>query len=278
MTASRWPMRWQRSSAWSCIAGRPLELEEGDVRRARQRDALGGDARRADDQLRAVGLLEGARRPPRAPAIVVARRAGAARRGSARAPPPGPRRGGRRRRAARREARKSSIQASAACELAARGQPLQRAELREALGAQRRRDLARRARAGRAAARAARRSRPARRAGTRARCRARPGTTTWRLAGSCGSTSDFRRRTKQRAAQVPVQALLASSARGTGARSARRSRSPRAGRCTRSWAISSSAWFSTGVPVSASRSAVRGPRARPAGAPPACAWPAGSCT
>ena len=40
MTASCWPMRWQRSSAWSWIAGRPLELEEADVRGAGQRDPL----------------------------------------------------------------------------------------------------------------------------------------------------------------------------------------------------------------------------------------------
>ena len=41
---------------------RPLELEEGDVRRARERDALPGDARRADEQLRPAVLLEGLHR------------------------------------------------------------------------------------------------------------------------------------------------------------------------------------------------------------------------
>ena len=35
---------------------RPLEVEEGDVRRAGQRDPLAGDARRADQQLRPAGL------------------------------------------------------------------------------------------------------------------------------------------------------------------------------------------------------------------------------
>ena len=46
---------------------RPLQLEERDVGGARQRDALRGDAGGADDQLRAVGLLERADRRPRAP-------------------------------------------------------------------------------------------------------------------------------------------------------------------------------------------------------------------
>ena len=101
VTASCWPMRWQRSSAWSCMRRRPLELEERDVRGARERDALGGDAGRADDQLRPVRVLE--RADGRLARLDRCRgRAGAARRGSARAPPPAPRRGGRRRRAARR--------------------------------------------------------------------------------------------------------------------------------------------------------------------------------
>src|SRR5919198_109815 len=38
---------------------RPLELEEGDVRRARERDALSGHAGGADDELGALGILEG---------------------------------------------------------------------------------------------------------------------------------------------------------------------------------------------------------------------------
>src|SRR5215207_6963760 len=41
----------------------PLELQERDVGRARERDPLRGDARRADDQLRRVAvLLEAAHR------------------------------------------------------------------------------------------------------------------------------------------------------------------------------------------------------------------------
>ena len=62
---------------------------------------------------------------------------------------------------------------------------------------------------------------------------------------------------------------------GSGGRSARPSRTPRRRPRIRSWAISSSGWFITGVPVSASCSA---PRAapRPAAARPACAWRAGS--
>ena len=44
------------------LGGRPVELEEGDVRGPRQRDAMARDLDRADDQLvlGAVGRLEGA--------------------------------------------------------------------------------------------------------------------------------------------------------------------------------------------------------------------------
>ena len=60
---------------------RPVELEEGDVRGARQRDALAGDARRADDQLRAAAALERGDRAPRARCERVGAERGAARRG-----------------------------------------------------------------------------------------------------------------------------------------------------------------------------------------------------
>ena len=59
MTASRWPMRWQAVLGLVVHRRAPLEVQEGDVGRAGERDALAGDARRADDQLRAVGVLEG---------------------------------------------------------------------------------------------------------------------------------------------------------------------------------------------------------------------------
>ena len=83
-------------------------------------------------------------------------------------------------------------------ELAARGEPLQRAELREPLGAQRGGDLRVRARE-----RSSGCSRSQATTSSSASLYSRAlssatGTTTWRLAGSCGSTSLFSRRTKQR--------------------------------------------------------------------------------
>ena len=102
MTASRWPMRWQRSSAWSCIAGVHSSSRNATFDARVSVMPWPADARRADDQLRAVRvLLERAHRRL-ARGCRVARRGGAARPGSARAPPPAPRGGARRRRAAPR--------------------------------------------------------------------------------------------------------------------------------------------------------------------------------
>ena len=140
VTASCWPIRWQRSSAWSCIAGRPLEVEERDVRRARERDPLAGDARRAHEQLRLAGL-EAPGPPPRARRSSRGR-AGAARPGSARRAGSCTSRCPANTTSGSSEARKSSIQASAAAPLPRDGEPAQRVELGEPLRAQRRGDLA----------------------------------------------------------------------------------------------------------------------------------------
>ena len=96
-------------------------------------------------------------------------------------------------------------------ELAARGEPAQRVELREPLGAQRRGDLRSSSRRSSGCSRSqAMTSRSASRY-SRSLSSA-TGTTTWRFSGSCGSTSALARRTKQRAAQVPVDALLGAGA------------------------------------------------------------------
>ena len=254
--------------------GRPLEVEERDVGRARQRDALAADAGGGDEQLRAVGLLE---RVHRRLALVdrVARRPGAARPGSARATSSCTSRLPQNTTSGSSEARKSSIQASAAPELAARGEPLEHVQLREPLGAQRRGDLAPPARRGRAAARAATRSRPSRPAGTRARCRApparRPGA--WRGAAAARRPSaaarssagagasgcapprptPWKRRAKRaplpKSSSRPMHAQLGDQLLGVVHH--RRARSAPA----------------------AARPA---PATRPACAPPACAWRAGS--
>ncbi len=118
---------------------------------------------------------------------------------------PGPRGDRRTRRAARRRPGSRRSRRAPGPSLPRAAKPLQRVELRQPLGAQRGGHPALEAPgAGRAAARAARRSRPARRAGTRARCRARPARQPGACAVAAGSTSAFTRRTKQGAAQVPV--------------------------------------------------------------------------
>ena len=276
MTASRWPMRWQRSSAWSCIAGvhsssrnatfearvsvmpwpatrvaQTISCGPSGSWKARTAASRAGE-RVAAEEVQRVGealehrLLdldvagEDDERLARGEEVVDPRQRGV--------------------------------------QLAARGEPLQRAELGQALGAQRRGDL--RVELGQVERlrRAATRSRRPRRAGTRARCRARPARRpgAWPAAGAGPRSSAAAR--SSGGAGASAGAPRSCGAVGTGARSARRSRSPRAGRCTRSWAISSSAWLSTGVPVSARRRPSGGDGARPAGARPACAWPAGSCT
>ena len=209
MTASRWPMRWQRSSAWSCIAGRPLELEEGDVRGARERDALRG--RRGSRRRSAAGpsgSWKARDRPPRARRCVS--RAEQVQRvaGSARAPPPGPRRGGRTRRAARR--RRGSRGSRPA-----RRASLPRAARRWSVPSCARRSARSVAAIFASSSREVERllAQPgdhvaARRAGTRARCRARPGRRPGAWPGSCGSTSRLQAAHEAAAAQVPVQALL----------------------------------------------------------------------
>ena len=175
---------------------RPLELEEGDVRGTGQRDPLAGDAGGARRSA-AVRRDAGTRRSRLARHATSRRRPGAVRRGSAPAPPGAPRRGGRTRPAARRT--------------------------RGSRGSTRARRRASRGRPGAAACRAAPGARPAasprswRSSSVRSSGCARShsitsrsasrysasfvsatGTTTWRLPGSCGSTSAFKRRTKQR--------------------------------------------------------------------------------
>ena len=112
MTASRWPMRWRAVLGLVVHRRAPLEVEEGDVGGAGQRDALAGDAGRADDQLRAVGLLEGLDGARRAPSPCRRRRR-AARPGSAGRPSPGSRGGEAKTTSGSSDCRKSSIQASA---------------------------------------------------------------------------------------------------------------------------------------------------------------------
>ena len=83
------------------------------------------------------------------------------------------------------------------------------------------------------------------------------GSTTCVLAGSCGSTSDFSRRTKHERRRCQ---WMRSSAPAPWKRRAKRAPEPNSCRRPRirSCAISSSGWFITGVPVSASRSAPSG--------------------
>ena len=138
VTASRWPIRWRAVLGLVVHRGRPLELEERDVRRARERDALRGDARRADDELRAVGPLERADRLVALAEGVGAeqvRRVGEALEHRALDVDVA---GEDDERLAGLEEVGDPLQRGA--ELAARRQPLERRELREALGAQRRRD------------------------------------------------------------------------------------------------------------------------------------------
>ena len=151
------------------------------------------------------------------------------------------------------DARKSAIHASAARELAARRQALQRAELREALGAQRRGDL----RVELAQVQ---------------RLRAQPGDDVLlgepvlALVVERDRHDDLAlgRQLRQHLAlqppheaapaQVPVQALLRQLAAELARELRARAEVLAGGRCTRSCATSSSAWLSTGVPLSASRS------------------------
>ena len=78
------------------------------------------------------------------------------------------------------------------------------------------------------------------------------GTTTWRLGGSCGSTSALSRRTKQTRRRCQCSRSSDCIPRK---RLEKRAPDPKSDSrsITRSCAISSSAWFKTGVPVSASR-------------------------
>ena len=209
--------------------GRPLQLEERDVGRARQRDALPGDARRSDQQLRPAGLLEGPHRG-------LAR--GDASRGRGGAAASGKRSQDRllhldvAREDDERLAGGQEVvdPGQRRVQLAARGQALQRAELRQALGAQRRGDAARSS-----SERSSGCSRSHAMTSSSARRYSRSlssatGTTTWRLAGSWGSTSDFSRRTKQRRRRCQCRRSSLSWPRNSLARSARPSRSPPGGR------------------------------------------------
>ena len=209
---------------------RPLELEEGDVRRARERDALAGDARGADDQLRPAGLLEGRDDGLVARGERVARRAGAARRGSARAPRSWTSTWRAKTTSGSPEARKSWIQASAACSLPRAASRCSVVELGEALGAQRRGDL--RVELGEVERLLAQPGddvvlgQPVLAlVGELDRAR-RPGA--WRAAGAAPRTSGAARSSARRRCQCRRSSLQL--ARGTAARSARPSRSPRAGR------------------------------------------------
>ena len=101
------------------------------------------------------------------------------------------------------------------------------------------------------------------------------GTTTWRFSGSCGSTSRLSRRTKQLRRRCQ---WMRSSAPAPWKRRLKRAPEPNSSSRPRirSWAISSSGWFITGVPVSASRSAPSGSCSASRRTALACASPAGS--
>ena len=222
VTASRWPMRWQRSSAWSCIAG--VHSSSRKATFEARVSVMPCAATRVAQTISCgpVGVLERAARPPRAPSIVSRAEQVRGVAGSARAPPPAPRRGGRRRRAARR--RRGSRGSTPARRGACRARPAAAASP----------SCARRS-ARSVAAIFASSSRQverllaqprdhvaARPGGTRARCRARPARRPGAWPGSCGSTSRFSRRTKQRRRRCQCRRSSRQRRPGTGARSARR--------------------------------------------------------
>ena len=253
---------------------RPLELEEGDVRGARERDAL--RRRRAWRRRAAAG-----RRGP-------GRRATVASRALERVAAEQVQRvrealehrllhlevaGEDDERLARGEEVVDPGQRGV--ELAARGQPLQRAELGQALGAQRRGDLRRRALRGRAAARAATRSRSCSARRYSRSLSSATGTTTWRLAGSCGRTSAFSRRTKQRRRRC--QCRRSSRQRPANWR-AKRAPEPKSSMRPRTRSCGDQLLGVVEDRRAGQRQAqaVAWPRRRPAGGRPGCAWPAGS--
>ena len=254
---------------------RPLELEEGDVRRARERDALGGDARRAHDELRAVGLLEGARRRRRASGTLSrpSRCSASGKRSMtaswtsmwrAKTTSGSP------------EARKSWIQASAACELAAGGEALQRAELRQALGAQRRGD---------AGVELAQVERLLAQPGddvllgqpVLALVVERDGDDDLALGGQLGEDLGLQAAHEAAPAQVPVQALLGELAAELAGEARARAEVLEAADDAQ-LADELLGVVEHGRAGQREAQAVGRRRSRPAGAPPACAWPAGSCT
>ena len=192
----------------------PLELEERDVGRARERDALGGDAGARRRSAAAVGPPGTRRRSPRAHRSSLCP-AGAARRGKrsitacctstwrAKTTSGSPRGEevvdpGQRARAACR-----APPAAAACR-AARAAAARSVAAIFAFSSERSSGCSRsQAITSSSASRYSRSLSSA------------TGTTTWRLSGSCGSTSHLRPAHEAAAAQVPVQPLLASARRGT---------------------------------------------------------------
>ena len=250
VTASRWPMRWQRSSAWSCMAGvhsssrkatfeaRVSVMPCAATRVAQTISCGPSGSWKARDGLVALGDLVAAQQvqrvagsaPDRLLDLDVAGEDDERLAGGEEVVDPGQR----------------------GVELAARGQALQRAELRQALGAQRRGDArVELAQVQRLLAQPGDRRR-ARPAGTRARCRARPARRPGAWPGSWGRTSDFSRRTKQRRRRCQCRRSSESWPRNWREKRAPEPKSSRRP-ITRSWLMSSSAWLSTGVPVSARR-------------------------
>ena len=118
----------------------PLEVEEGDVGGARERDALPATRLEQTISRGPSGSWKAWTAASRSSALSAPTTCSAS--GSARPPSPGSRGGGRRPRAAPRTARKSSIQAITGPSLPRAASRAQRVELGEPLGAQGRLDLA----------------------------------------------------------------------------------------------------------------------------------------
>ena len=228
VTASCWPIRWQRSSAWSCIAG--VHSSSRNATFDARVSVIPWPATRVapisscgpSGSWKACTAASRARRR-------VAARAGARRRGSARAAPPAPRRGGRRRRAARRTPGSRAIHVSAAASLPRAASRCSVPSCARRSRAQRRRDLrvelaqVQRLRAqpgddvllGEPVLASCSTARPARRPGA------------WPAAAAAPRTSGGARSSAGAGASAGAPPT---ARRGTCARTARPSRSPRGGR------------------------------------------------
>ena len=235
--------------------GRPLELEERDVRGAREREALRGDARRARRSAAGRRRSWNARTVASRAAHRVAPRAGARRPGSARAPPPAPRRGAANTTSGSPLARKSWIHASAACSLP-------RAASRCSVVSCARRS----ARSARAIfASSSERSSGCSRSHAITSCSASRYSLLVVERHRHDDLALGRQLRQHLLLEPPHEAACGAGASAAAPRAAapwnwraKRAPLPKSSSrpSTRSWVISSSAWLSTGVPVSASRSAV----------------------